>query len=158
LPSCKSLELSFAASKIRPAHSLPVCDVMKSLQADGQWHIPHSSSGTAMRTHATLQGSHMPVFTALIVSCERMETKCHLTSLASGRSALDPLQRSCGRKVRRVAGCRRLRPISTTLGPFLRIHPEGTLALTYTASLQVVYGKCTVPWSLGRPNGPRRLL
>lgn len=96
----------------------------------------------------------MPVFTALIVSCERMETKCHLTSLASGRSALDPLQRSCGRKVRRVAGCRSLRPNSTTLGPFLRIHPE----LTYTVSLQVVHGKCIIPRSLGRPNGPRRIL
>jgi hypothetical protein len=46
---------------------------------------------------------------------QRMETMCHLTPLASGRSALDPLQRSCGRKVRRVAGCRRPCPNPTTL-------------------------------------------
>ena len=33
-----------------------------------------------------------------------------MSRLTTGRSALDPLQRSCGTKVRRVAACRRTLP------------------------------------------------
>jgi hypothetical protein len=35
-----------------------------------------------------------------------------MSRLATGRSALDPLQRSCGTKVRRVAACRWVLPRS----------------------------------------------
>lgn len=50
--------------------------------------------------------SSAPLVDSGYATC-KMGLICHLTSrLATGRSALDPLQRSCGTKVRRAAACR----------------------------------------------------
>jgi hypothetical protein len=53
-----STQASFAFDQMCPAYSLSA--VTESSQADAQWHIPHWSSRTAMRTHATLRILGMP--------------------------------------------------------------------------------------------------
>jgi hypothetical protein len=140
-----------ATSQVRRADSPSACSEVTS-ERDAQWPILHSSSATAMRTHATLQGFlHASTQREMTISCRRMESTCHLTSLVSGRSTLHPLQRSCGLKVRRVPGCRRPCPHPTTQPS--AAHLKRPLALTSLACTQMVHGQRPVFELLGRPDG-----
>lgn len=109
-------------SQMSPLHSLPVFggdEITARQMYSGTYLIR-----PAVRLCELMQPSgvcyacfHSPSFDRQL---RRMETMCHLTSLASGRSTLDPPQRSCGRKVRREAGYREPCPQSTTLCLALR--------------------------------------
>lgn len=149
-PYCKCPHPLVSPTASQSESSATCCIVTPSHQAHKQWHIPLGSFGTAMRTHAIFRHGIATLHssTADTSPGKRVVVPSDMSRLATRRSALDPLQRSCGTKVRRVAAC-----------SWVFLSNQLCRDMTWLQSLsanqlQVDNGQRSVSGSLGCHDGP----